>query len=150
MKKLFLALLILLAIISGIAITCYELSLRTPSVYELPDGFTGWVLIEFEKTNYPPVPKQNGKLIFKIGKDGRLFTSSKLEQGWARDEYYYVGTTRVQLPESWKKPGLIWGQGNGTTQKTGQSQIIFQDFFVGTEEQFKQSSKQGDPWPEPE
>ncbi len=132
----------LLAIVCAIVITGCEQA-RTPCVYEVPEGFTGWVLIEYENTNYPPLPKESGKLIFKIGKDGRFFTSSKMQEGGAKDEYYYVGNSRTPIPETISgKGGLIWGEGNGMTQKAGQKEIIYGEFFVGTEDQFNRLPKQ--------
>ena len=111
---------------------------RTACVYELPAGFSGWVLIEFERPDAPPVSKKDGKLIFRIGSDGRLATSSSPEFGVATDEYYFVGTERTKIPMTgWGGGGLVWGGSNGSTQSGGKTLHVFQNFFVGTEASFK-------------
>jgi hypothetical protein len=115
---------------------------RTSHVYEIPQGFTGWVLIEFGRTNCPPITKRDAKLIFQIGKDGRFCTSSAPEFGWAKDAYFYVGKSRTEIPSTVSgRGGLIWGGGTGSVQ-VGSLERTYETFYVGTEEQFKQAAKQ--------
>ena len=119
---------------------------RTPSIYEIPQDFKGWVLIEFGRSNCPPVPKRDGKLIFHIDANGRLCTSSTMEYGWAKDTFYYVGKNRAEIPGT--APGLgglIWGEGNGSVQR-GTVERSYQTFFIGTEDEFKHAP--GHPVPE--
>ena len=114
---------------------------RTACVYEVPEGFSGWVLIEFERPEAPPIPKKDGKLIFRIGSDGRLATSSSPEFGVATDEYYFVGATRTKIPfTGWGGGGLVWGGSNGSTESGGKTLHVFQNLFVGTEAAFKSSA----------
>lgn len=61
---------------------------RTPRHYVLPADFSGWVTIKYEKTDAPPLPEEDGAYILKIPADGLLETSTPLDQGWARDEYF--------------------------------------------------------------
>src|SRR3954451_11786381 len=70
---------------------------RTAYLYEIPEGFTGWVLIEFGMSNCPPLSKKDGKLVIPIGSDGRYSTSSELEYGWAKDAYFFVGKSRCEI-----------------------------------------------------
>ena len=108
-------------------------------MYEIPEGFTGWVLIEFGRTNCPPLSKQDGKLVFKIGSDGRLCTSSHPEYGWAKDLYCYVGRSRTELRSTgWGGGGLIWGSSIGGVQG---EKVTHETFFVGTEAQFKHATR---------
>jgi len=77
---------------------CYPQK-RSPSVYEMPDGFIGWVCIEFERPDCEETPYIEGKWILKIPRDGYLCTSSKIEYGRAKDEYYYMQKgKRVKMP----------------------------------------------------
>ena len=118
---------------------------RTACVYEIPEGFTGWILIEFGRTNCPPLMKRDGKLVFEIGRDGRLCTSSPLQYGWAKVEYFYVGKARIAIPCTVSGGGgLIWGSSTGSTQ-TGNVERKFESFFVGPEDQFTQADKQPTP-----
>lgn len=118
---------------------------RTPCVYEIPEGFTGWVLIEYGRTNCLPLVKRDGKLVFQICGDGRCCTSSALEFGWAKDGYFYVGTSRTEIPSTMSGGGgLIWGGGTGSVQ-TGSVERAYMTFYVGTEEQFAHADQQPRP-----
>ena len=118
---------------------------RTSCVYEIPERFTGWVLIEFGRTNCPPLIKRDEKLVFMIGSDGRACTSSALEFGWAKDAYLYVGKSRTEIPSTVSGGGgLIWGGSTGSTQ-TGSTERTYANFFVGTEQQFTNSIEQPRP-----
>lgn len=109
---------------------------RTACVFEIPEGFTGWVLIEFGRTNCPPLGKRDGQIVFQIGSDGRCCTSSALEFGWAKDSYVYVGKSRNQIPSTVPGGGgLVWGGGTGSVQ-TKSAEKTYETFFVGTEQQF--------------
>jgi hypothetical protein len=73
---------------------------RTPVLYELPKGFSGWVTIKFEKKNAPPFENIGGKYHVKISNEGFAETSSVIEDGWAEDEYYWMdGDKKVILPQ---------------------------------------------------
>jgi hypothetical protein len=111
---------------------------RTPCVYELPERFTGWVLITFDRTGEPPLPERDGDLIFRIGPDGRLATSSRIEFGWAGDEYFYVGAARTKLAVTgWGGGGSVWGGANGEVKRPGLKPLVFEMFYVGSEAAFK-------------
>jgi hypothetical protein len=114
---------------------------RTACVYEIPEGYTGWVLIEFGRTNCQPLAERDGKRVFEIGHDGRFCTSSALESGWAKDAYFYVGRSRTAIPSTVSGGGgLIWGGSTGITQ-TGSVERTYESFFVGTEGQFAHADK---------
>ena len=118
---------------------------RTACVYEIPEGFTGWVLIEFGNSNCPPLEKRNGELIFKVGSDGRFCTSSRLEYGWAKDAYFYVGKSRTAIQSTVSGgSGLIWGGSTGSVQ-AGSVEKKYEKFFVGTEQQFTNATDQPRP-----
>jgi hypothetical protein len=118
---------------------------RTPCVYEIPEGFTGWVLIEFDKTNCPPLSKKDGNLVFQIGSDGRCCASSALGFGWAKDAYFYVGKSRSEIPSTVPGGGgLIWGGGTGSVQ-TKSAEKTYETFFVGTEQQFSHANQRPTP-----
>ena len=115
---------------------------RTACVYEIPEGFTGWVLIEFGRTNCPPLVKRDGKVVFEIGRDGRFCTSSALEYGWAKDTFFYVGKSRTEIPGTVSGGGgLIWGGATGST-RMGSVERTYANFFVGTEQQFTNAAEQ--------
>ena len=111
--------------------------LRTPSLYEIPDGFRGWVLMEFKNPACPALERRDGKWVFRVGADGRLCTSTSPETEWAVDKYFFVGAERREIPHTgWGGGGLIWGAARGTCQVTAQAEHEFEKFFVGTETDF--------------
>ena len=129
----------LVSLVLVLALTGCEKT-RTASVFEIPEGFTGWVLIEFGRTNCPPVAKRDGKVVLKIGGDGRCCTSSALEFGWAKDAYFYVGKSRTEIRGTVPGGGgLIWGGGTGSVQTSAEK--TYETFFVGTEQQFTHASQ---------
>lgn len=110
---------------------------RQPSRYLIPNGYVGWVNIYFEIKDAPALPVEEGRYLFKISPTGELSTSSRLEGGIAKDDYYYVDKQdrRRRLESSgWGEGGMIWAEITGNDEKG----MIFERFFVGTEEQLKQ------------
>jgi len=119
---------------------------RTPCVYEIPEGFRGWVLIEVENLACPMLPKRDGKLIFSLSDRGVLCTSSKLEEGWATDTYFFVGQSRTPIRNTgWGGGGLIWGGSRGECEVTGKPAHSYESFFVGSEDEFKSAPAAPEP-----
>lgn len=114
-------------------------SLRS-SRFLIPDAYTGWIRVEFEVPGAPPLPIDHGEYTIKIPSDGVLRTSSAEQYGWAHDRYYYYsGQNLLSLPDSGAS-AMIWGKLNGEALgKSGQRK--YEEFFVGTAEQFKNQSK---------
>jgi hypothetical protein len=136
MKKLrYLRLTLAFSLIS-VAATCQDQS-RRPSRYLIPEGYVGWVRIDFNIKDAPPLPLENGFYLFKFPASGRIQTSSDMEYGVADDEhYYYAGEDRKALRSSgWGGGGLIWAGFNGGAQGAKE---VHQYFFVGTEAQLKE------------
>ena len=118
--------------------------MRDGYVYEIPDGFTGWVTVEFNRSDCPPLARQDGKLILQFKNDGRLRTSSTFEEGWSKDEYYYVGSSHTPRKITDSGPGsLIWGTAIGT-QVIGQKERSYLTAFVGSEAQFNKAGNAPD------
>ena len=115
-------------------------SLRS-SRFLIPDGYTGWVRVEFEVQGAPPLPIDHGEYTIKLPAEGVLRTSSTEQYGWAHDRYYYYsGQNMRSLPDSGAS-AMIWGKLNGeTTGASGKEK--YEEFFVGTADQFKNQSKE--------
>ena len=74
---------------------------RSPRKFFVPEGFSGWVTVRFEKPNAAPLPEKDGATEFHIPANGILETSSKLQTGWSRDDFYYEGLNGTQeIPKS--------------------------------------------------
>jgi len=111
---------------------------RSPSRYLIPQGYVGWVRIDFNVNGAPQLRKEADYWNFKFPASGKIQTSSEMEYGTANDEYYYyVGESRSALKETGRGGGgMIWGGLNG--KKEGKAQEVYQYFFVGTETQLRE------------
>jgi hypothetical protein len=117
---------------------------RPSSRFLIPDGYTGWVRIEFEVKDAPPLPTDRGEYVLQIPPNGVLRTSSPEQYGWANDcyyYYYYYSSPQAMRPLPDSGPTqLIWGKLNG--EEAGASgRRKYEEFFVGTLQQFKDQSK---------
>ena len=119
---------------------------RTPCVYEIPEGYRGWVLIQYSKTTCPPIAERDGKLVFPIPSKGYLCTSTPFETGWARDEFIFVGTSRVPIEATAPGAGgLIWRGSNGSCGYTGGPKVVMSQFYVGTEDAARKAGEEPSP-----
>jgi uncharacterized protein DUF6843 len=111
------------------------------SRFLIPEGYTGWIRVEFEVQGAAPLPMEGGEYILSIPGDGVLRTSSPEQYGWAQDHYYYYSAQGTRpLPDSREAP-LIWGKING--EASGASgKRKYEEFFVGTAQQFKNQAKE--------
>ena len=109
-----------------------------PCVFEIPEGYKGWVWVEFDTTNSPPLQKRGGNLVFPIGSNGRLSTSSHAVRGLGTTSIIKFGQSRTRLPctESWRDGGLIWGEGIQKVSGGGQ-ESVYGHFFVGTFKEYQ-------------
>src|SRR5436305_15270354 len=71
-------------------VNCRSELRRHPHRYLIPEGYVGWVKIEYEVSDAPPLPLDKGFYVCNIPPSGVLKTSSSVEEGWAKDEYLYV------------------------------------------------------------
>ncbi len=107
----------------------------------IPEGYTGWVRIEFEIQNAPALPHEGGQLVVKIPAGGELRTSSHEQYGPANDQYFYYSPQTTRPLPATGNGALIWGKINGEAQGAS-GKRKFEEFFVGTEQQFKSQLKE--------
>ncbi len=106
----------------------------------IPEGYKGWVRVEFEVPNEPLLPLERGQTVLKIPPSGVLKSSSPEQYGWAKDSYsYYSGAGERKLPDS-GHGSLIWGKMNGA-ESGSSGKREYEEFFVGTEQQYKDQAK---------
>jgi hypothetical protein len=106
---------------------------RQPARYLLPQGFTGWAVVEYGVVGAPPTPLEDGFLLYRFPASGKIQSSSSQENGWATDEYYYSDPTgkNTRLPfTGLGKGGMIWAPRSGGKGASGST---YGAFFVGTE-----------------
>ncbi len=113
---------------------------RPSSRYLIPDGYVGWVRVEYNVGGAPPLPMEGGRFIFRFLPSAFLQTSSPEHFGWAKDEFFYYrdGSLRP-LPQTGRGGGgMIWGHINGEAH-TVSGKHQYEEFFVGSEQQFQQA-----------
>jgi hypothetical protein len=135
-----LAIIVIPVVIAGsfLAPTAFDLAFhrRPPERYLIPDGFTGWVRIEYRQKDAPPLPSEDGRRLIKLNAQGKIATSSEEQRGHGKDDYFYVGP-RGRAPLSSAgvcKGGMIWQVQNDLDERTS---TAFTRFFVGTEDQYR-------------
>lgn len=110
---------------------------RIPIAYELPINYTGWVTVKYEKPGAPPLKESDGYYKIKISENGFAETSSKIEDGWAEDKYYWMeGEKEYRLSQYTEdKTSMIHGETyhdadyrnfvNPDTLQTGREYIMY-------------------------
>jgi len=87
-KGIQLQILILFFIISS---SCSLLATPTKVTYLIPEGFTGGVIILYnQKDGITPEATENGKIIYRIPKDGFLKVKPTFENKHYKFSYFYV------------------------------------------------------------
>jgi hypothetical protein len=129
---------------------------RHSARFLIPADFVGWVEVNYGARNMPALQIEDGVLIFRIPSDGVLATSSALEEGWAKDQYFYYsqdGSITELRDTGWGKGGMIWANSVGAQQPVrGSSAVNFTErFYVGTEEEYRRgvSNHETRPFKEP-
>jgi len=106
----------------------------------IPEDYLGWIEIRYGVSGSPPLPLENGSFVCSIPDSGVLPTSSKLEEGWATDEYYFLAPddSLLRVYETpWGGGGYVWdrqvrppaGAGSSSSEKD-----VY--LYIGTEDQF--------------
>ena len=119
----------------GSAISVGPPMTRHPTSFLIPNAYVGWITIDYRR-NAPPLEMSDGKYICRVPATGVVATSSTLEEGWAKDEYFYYSEdgSVVALPDTgWGGGGMIWA---------GSDSLDSQKFFVGREDQFRHNEGQ--------
>jgi len=111
-----------------------------PIRYLLPEGYIGWVRVEYSIDRALPLPVEAAHCVVKIPESGVLVTSSKLDYTRVVDDYYYYSDReRRPLPSnSCDGSSMIWGEAMLVTQDAGSAQACsYRTFFVGTRSQYR-------------
>jgi hypothetical protein len=121
-----------------IAVTHLACESKPPEIYEIPDGYRGWVEIRAKRPACAPLPKSGDAFLFQIPPSGVLCTSSPINSGLGREEFYYIKSgMRVRLQDSAADPHpMIWAINyfaNGGSGSESEGTHDRMRFFVGTE-----------------
>lgn len=110
------------------------LSTRLPTRYYLPDGYMGDVQIQYGVPGAPPLPERDGYRVVVIPRDGVARTSSRMQGGWARNEYYYgrePNARRLPYDPNDRPRSMVWDPSFGGSTDMKGNVSRYQYFFVG-------------------
>lgn len=116
-----------------------------PANFLIPKGYVGWVRVEFGVSRFPTLPLENEEYLCVVPPTGVLRTSSKMRHGSREDRYYYYsdGERQELLSNRQDGTGCIWGKISGAVSDSSgeKNEKEYEEFFVGTEQQFRQQMK---------
>ena len=118
-----------------------------PYMYLIPRGYVGWIRIDFNVKDAPPLPVAGNYYVVKIPATGHFQTSTADAYGPLSDVYIYeCGAERKRLITSQSKETLcrIWGNFEGPATLSGATPYPFRYFFVGTREQYQKYEFSGE------
>ena len=116
------------------------------SKFLIPEGYVGWLRVEYEVECFPPIPVEDGVWIFRFTGANVLMTSSPMPDGAAERQYFYHtadASDRDLAADFGSGNGMIWQEHPGS--RGGKMSMFI--FFVGTEEQSKMQPLPGFPPP---
>ncbi|QFP76431.1 hypothetical protein [Deinococcus sp. AJ005] len=61
-----------------------------PDLFLIPQGYSGWVRVEYEVKGAPSLKLLDGYRVSPLASNGLFKTSSGQPQGWAQDVYKFV------------------------------------------------------------
>jgi Family of unknown function (DUF6843) len=106
------------------------------SKFLIPEGYVGWLRVEYDVECFPPIPVGDGVRILRFARANVLETSSPMPEDAAERQYFYYaedGSERNLAADYRSGNGMIWQETSGS--RGGKMRMFI--FFVGTEEQSK-------------
>lgn len=114
-----------------------------PTRYELPDGYRGWVVIEYRNPDCPPIRTSGIYLILEIPHSGHVCTSDPLpDNSWRLTRYEYVRADgkRKHIPSYDNHAREVWA-GHIALFQTRKEGFPQQGIFVGTKAEYEKSPR---------
>jgi hypothetical protein len=130
------SLIFVVAIGAWVALSVHQTARRSLR-FLIPEGYTGWVRVEFEVQGAPMLPVEGSQYVLRIAADGTLKTSSLEQYGWAKDSYYFDSIAGARPIPDAGPDRRVWGKVNGEAAGTS-GKRKYEEFFVGNEQEFKQ------------
>jgi hypothetical protein len=130
----------------GVALCACREQQRTPVLYLIPEGFVGWLEIDYDQAGGVPPEREGRYEVMRLPAAGLLATTARQESGWASDEYDYVdaGGNRRKLPvTAGGRGGMVWAEHSGEANGGPN----FERIFIGTEAQYWASADDPRFWP---
>jgi hypothetical protein len=129
----------------GVTLFSCDWRKRTPIRYLIPEGYIGWIEIDYDPAKGVPPEREDKYMVFRIPANGRLITSARYEAGWASDEHFYYDAKgeRKRLTETLSgRGGMVWGGHDGWSGGPK-----YEREFIGTEKQYWATANDPMFWP---
>jgi uncharacterized protein DUF6843 len=148
MRRILVGLLLVPLLGIGVALTTLEFKngqflvagFGRPIRVELPPGYRGWVVIEYDNPKCPPFRVQGLVLVIDVSASGRGCTSSPIPRGWRSYRYDYVHAdgTRTQLRTTdWDGEQEVWQLSYHLREQSDPR--TYEVLFIGTKAERDQS-----------
>ena len=134
-----LVVLVILVLLGGLALMQ---GVGRPVRYELPAGYQGWAVIEYDNASCAPLRSEGIFLVVAIPPSGFECTSSLLPGSvWRYERYEYVSRdgTRSRIPSYNDQARKIWA--TLVLFQTREEGFPQRGIFVGTEAEYRNSGK---------
>ena len=111
-------------------------------IFEVPEAYRGWLVIDVERPDCPPVDRDGRTITMRFDAQGRLCIRDSLPSGFVKRKYFLVSpSSKKQI--FWKDDdtSMIWGE-TGVGEQTFKGTTArrrFMSFFVGTKEEFEKA-----------
>lgn len=113
---------------------------RSPIIYNIPESFSGSLIVVYEEEGFPKLNKKDDAFEFNFPSSGVLITSSSQEYGWAKDRYFYIYTNgkKEEVDSYFSSEGTSIHEGATVSSiQKGKTYHYFQ-VFIGTKKQYDQ------------
>ena len=138
-------------VLSGCAVAAKQ------EVWLIPEGYVGWVRVDYALQGERPLPEENGRYIVRVPQSGHLRTSSINRPSIDRNEYYSEnsnGRHALSFSRHSSNYGIQNAFGGGFLNISHgrriwfwqQPQITFECVFVGTASDLKADRRDCSAW----
>lgn len=103
----------------------------------IPQGYVGWIRVDFNVNAAQPLPAEGNHLVFTIPESGYLRTPARHMCGWPQDFYYYSGNSRTQLDV---RKMIRWNGFASGAEPTFEKEVT-EYIFIGTDADFDRYGK---------
>ena len=121
----------------AIGMAIFTGKLARPISWRFPQGYRGWVVMEFQDPHCSPMAIEDFYLIVSVSGSGRGCTSSPIPEGWRYTRYEYIdeqGSHTKLAANGWNTNSMIWPISINRAKREWY-------LFVGTQEELNRSWK---------
>ncbi len=115
------------------ALACQN-EVRPALIFEIPEGYKGWVSVQFYRGDCPPLADEGGKMLARVAENGRLCTGTPMTFGNPGDDFYFVDASGKRTDAK-----AQIHQQHTAIEGASPGKQVYERFFVGTAEEFEKA-----------